>query len=159
MDLSFGVAGPGRVGMSLAEAFAAAGLSCTGVYGGTHAKARAAELGVRHFNEPLGLIAAESMAKAAAQAGLDVCGKYFYHVSGSAGLDELAPLKTLGAETGSLHPLQSFAAPVKSLVGIGMAVDGSAKAQELGFKLARLSGAAAFKVPQKERALYRVLLQ
>ena len=35
-----------------------------------------------------------------------------------------------------------------------MAVDGSAKAQELGFKLARLSGAAAFKVPQKERALY-----
>lgn len=150
MDLSFGVAGPGRVGMSLAKAFAAAGLSCAGVYGGTHAKARAAELGVRHFNEPLGLIAvadiificvpdrfineaAESMAKAAAQAGLDVCGKYFYHVSGSAGLDELAPLKALGAETGSLHPLQSFAAPVKSLAGIGMAVDGSAKAQELGF--------------------------
>ena len=53
MDLSFGVAGPGRVGMSLAKAFAAAGLSCAGVYGGTHAKARAAELGVRHFNEPL----------------------------------------------------------------------------------------------------------
>ena len=171
MDLSFGVAGPGRVGMSLAKAFAAAGLSCAGVYGGTHAKARAAELGVRHFNEPLGLVAAadvificvpdrfineaaESMAKAAAQAGLDVSGKYFYHVSGSAGLDELAPLKALGAETGSLHPLQSFAAPVKSLAGIGMAVDGSAKAQELGFKLARLSGAAAFKVPQKERALY-----
>ena len=171
MDLSFGVAGPGRVGMSLAKAFASAGLSCAGVYGGTHAKARAAELGVRHFNEPLGLVAAadvificvpdrfineaaESMAKAAAQAGLDVCGKYFYHVSGSAGLDELAPLKALGAETGSLHPLQSFAAPVKSLAGIGMAVDGSAKAQELGFKLARLSGAAAFKVPQKERALY-----
>ena len=157
MDLSFGVAGPGRVGMSLAKAFAAAGLSCAGVYGGTHAKARAAELGVRHFNEPLGLVAAadvificvpdrfinevaESMAKAAAQ--------------GSAGLDELAPLKALGAETGSLHPLQSFAAPVKSLAGIGMAVDGSAKAQELGFKLARLSGAAAFKVPQKERVLY-----
>lgn len=171
MDLSFGVAGPGRVGMSLAEAFAAAGLSCAGVYGGTHAKARAAELGVRHFNEPLGLVAAadvificvpdrfineaaEGMAKAAAQAGLDVCGKYFYHVSGSTGLDELAQLKALGAETGSLHPLQSFPAPVKSLAGIGMAVDGSAKAQELGFKLARLSGAAAFKVPQKERALY-----
>lgn len=132
MDLSFGVAGPGRVGMSLAKAFAAAGLSCAGVYGGVHAKARAAELGVRHFNEPLGLVAAadvifisvpdrfineaaESMAKAAAQAGLDVCGKYFYHVSGSAGLDELAPLKALGAETGSLHPLQSFAAPVKAL--------------------------------------------
>ena len=171
MDLFFGVAGPGRVGMSLAKAFAAAGLSCAGVYGGTHAKARAAELGVRHFNEPLGIVAAadvificvpdrfineaaESMAKAAAQAGLDVCGKYFYHVSGSAGLDELAPLKALGAETGSLHPLQSFASPVKSLAGIGMAVDGSAKAQELGFKLARLLGAAAFKVPQKERALY-----
>ena len=171
MDLSFGVAGPGRVGMSLAKAFAAAGLSCAGVYGGTHAIARAAELGVRHFDEPLGLVAAadvificvpdrfineaaESMAKAAAQAGLDVSGKYFYHVSGSAGLDELAPLKALGAETGSLHPLQSFAAPVKSLAGIGMAVDGSAKAQELGFKLARLSGAAAFKVPPQERALY-----
>ena len=139
MDLSFGVAGPGRVGMSLAKAFSAAGLSCAGVYGGTHAKARAAELGVRHFDEPLGLVAAadiificvpdrfineaaESMAKAAAQAGLDVRGKYFYHVSGSAGLDELAPLKALGAETGSLHPLQSFAAPVKNLAGIGMAV-------------------------------------
>ena len=153
MDLSFGVAGPGRVGMSLAKAFAAAGLSCAGIYGGTHAGVRAKELGVRHFNEPMGLVAAadvificvpdrfineaaESMAKAAAQAGLDVRGKYFYHVSGSAGLDELAPLKALGAETGSLHPLQSFAAPVKSLAGIGIAVDGSTKAQELGFKLA-----------------------
>ena len=94
MDLSFGVAGPGRVGMSLAKAFAAAGLSCAGIYGGTHAKARAAELGVRHFDEPLGLVAAayvificvpdrfinaaaESMAKAAVQAGLVICGKYF----------------------------------------------------------------------------------
>ena len=94
MDLFFGVAGPGRVGMSLAKAFAAVGLSCAGVYGGTHAKARAAELGVRHFNEPLGLVAAadvificvpdrfineaaESMAKAAAQAGLDVSASIF----------------------------------------------------------------------------------
>ena len=171
MDLSFGVAGPGRVGMSLAKAFAAAGLSCAGVYGGTHAKARAAELGVRHFNEPLGLIAAadvificvpdrfinaaaESMAKAAAQAGLDVSGKYFYHVSGSAGLDELAPLKALGAETGSLHPLQSFAAPVKSLAGIGMAVDGTPKAQALANDLARIAGAVPFNVPAEERTAY-----
>ena len=70
MDLSFGVAGPGRVGMSLAKAFAAAGLSCAGIYGGTHAKARAAELGVRHFNEPLGLVAAADVILSACRTGL-----------------------------------------------------------------------------------------
>ena len=110
MDLSFGVAGPGRVGMSLAKVFAAAGLSCAGVYGGTHAKARAAELGVRHFNEPLGIVAAadvificvpdrfineaaESMARLLHKPGLMCAASIFTMSAAAPGLMNLPRLK------------------------------------------------------------------
>lgn len=170
MNLSFGVAGPGRVGMSLAKAFAAAGLSCAGIYGGAYADKKAKLLGVplvtpgemaqradvificvpdRAIGE-----AAEALAEEAVRCGIDVQGKFAYHVSGSAQCDVLAPLAELGMETGSLHPLQSFAAPRDSLANIGMAVDGTPKAQALANDLARLAGAVPFNVPAEERAAY-----
>lgn len=171
MDLTFGVVGPGKVGGSLVRAFTAAGLKCAGVYGGAIADVRAAELAVPCFSNAGGLLAladavficvpdrvineaAETLAAAAKSTGVDVKGKFFYHVSGSTGLDELAPLAALGAETGSLHPLQSFAEVRGSLSGIGMAVDGSEKAKTLAEELARLCGAVPFTVPPNERAAY-----
>lgn len=170
MSLKFGVIGPGRVGASLVKAFGAAGLTCTGVYGGACADVKAKALGVELVTQAALAqgadvificvpdraiaLAAQSLADEIAKSGTDVCGKFVYHVSGSSQLDVLNPLAGLGMETGSLHPLQSFAAPRENLAGIGMAVDGTPKAQQLARKLAKLLGASAFNVPAAERAAY-----
>ncbi len=97
---------------------------------------------------------AEDLAAEAVRSGIDVRGKFVYHVSGSAQVSVLAPLAALGMEVGSLHPLQSFAAPRDNLANIGMAVDGTPKAQALANDLARLAGAVPFNVPAEERAAY-----
>lgn len=170
MNLKFGVIGPGRVGASFVKSFGAAGLTCTGVYGGAYADIKAKALHAALVTQAelaqgadiificvpdraIGL-AAQSLADEIAKSGIEVCGKYVYHVSGSAQLDVLNPLSELGMETGSLHPLQSFAAPRESLAGIGMAVDGTPRAQQLARKLTQLLGATAFTVPAAERAAY-----
>ena len=170
MDLTFGVTGAGKVGASFVKAFGAAGLRCAGIYGGAYADKKAKLLGVplvtpgemaqradvificvsdRAIGE-----AAKNLAAEAVHSGIDVRGKFAYHVSGSAQCNVLAPLAELGMETGSLHPLQSFAAPRDSLANIGMAVDGTPKAQDLAQDLARLVGAVPFNVPAEERAAY-----
>ena len=81
-------------------------------------------------------------------------GKTFFHCSGSLGLDELQPLTELGAEIGSLHPLQSFASADVSFQGIYMAVDGMPNAQQTGQAIAELLGAQIFVVPAAERKAY-----
>ena len=170
MDLTFCVTGAGKVGASFVKAFGAAGLRCAGIYGGAYADKKAKLLGVplvtpgemaqradvificvsdRAIGE-----AAKNLAAEAVHSGIDVRGKFVYHVSGSAQCNVLAPLAELGMETGSLHPLQSFAAPRDSLANIGMAVDGTPKAQDLAQDLARLVGAVPFNVPAEERAAY-----
>ena len=167
MNLTFGVAGAGKVGASFVKAFGAAGLRCAGVYGGAYADVKAKTLGVplvtpaemaqradvificvpdRAIGEAAAVLAAEI-----ARSGLDVRGKFAYHVSGSA---QVSVLAALGMEAGSLHPLQSFAVPRDSLANIGMAVDGTPRAQALATKLARLVGAVPFNVPAEERAAY-----
>ena len=170
MDLTFGVTGAGNVGASFVKAFCAAGLCCAGIYGGAYADKKAKLLGVPlvtpgEMAQSADVIficvpdraigeAAEALAAEVVRSGIDVQGKFAYHVSGSAQCDVLASLTKLGMETGSLHPLQSFAAPRDSLADIGMAVDGTPKAQALANYLARLAGAVPFNVPAEERAAY-----
>lgn len=170
MDLTFGVTGAGKVGASFVKAFGAAGLRCAGIYGGAYADKKAKLLDVPlvtlgEMAQRADVIficvpdraiveAAKNLAAEAVRGGIDVRGKFAYHVSGSAQCDVLAPLAELGMEVGSLHPLQSFAAPRDSLANIGMAVDGTPKAQALANDLARLAGAVPFNVPTEERAAY-----
>ena len=170
MGLTFGVTGAGKVGASFVKAFCAAGLRCAGIYGGAYADKKAKLLGVPlvtpgEMAQRADIIficvpdraiasAAEALAAEAVRGGIDVRGKFAYHVSGSAQCDVLSSLAALGMEVGSLHPLQSFAAPRDSLANIGMAVDGMPRAQELAQDLARLAGAVPFNVPAKERAAY-----
>ena len=170
MDLTFGVTGAGKVGASFVKAFCAAGLRCAGIYGGAYADKKAKLLGVPlvtpgEMAQRVDVIficvpdraigeAAKNLAAEAVRSGIDVQGKFVYHVSGSAQCEVLAPLAALGMETGSLHPLQSFAAPRDSLADIGMAVDGTPNAQALAQDLARLAGAVPFNVPAEERAAY-----
>ena len=80
--------------------------------------------------------------------------KVVLHVSGSVGLEPLAPLAQLGAHVGSLHPLQSFAGGNTQLAGVYMALDGDSEAQDVGKKLVELFGGKAFSVPAEERAAY-----
>ena len=168
--MRFGAIGAGRVGASFVKAFGAAGLRCAGIYGGAYADKKAKLLGVPlvtpgEMAQRADVVficvpdraiaeAAEALAAEAVRCGIDVQGKFVYHVSGSAQCDVLAPLAELGMEVGSLHPLQSFAAPRDSLANIGMAVDGTPKAQALANDLARLAGAVPFNVPAKERVAY-----
>lgn len=80
--------------------------------------------------------------------------KVVLHVSGSVGLEPLAPLTQMGAHVGSLHPLQSFAGGNTQLAGVYMALDGDSEAQDAGKKLVELFGGKAFSVPAEERAAY-----
>lgn len=80
--------------------------------------------------------------------------KVVLHVSGSLGLEPLAPLAACGVHVGSLHPLQSFAGGKTQLAGVYMALDGDSEAQAAAQKLVQLLGGKAFFVPEKERAAY-----
>lgn len=80
--------------------------------------------------------------------------KVVLHVSGSMGLEPLAPLVKLGAHVGSLHPLQSFVDNSTRLEGVYMAIDGDNKAQKVARKLVKLFGGKPFTVPANERAAY-----
>lgn len=96
-------------------------------------------------------------------------GKTFLHCSGSLGLETLAPLQALGASTGSLHPLQSFAIhplertrpdtpphldSITDLNGVFMALDGDNQALQVGEAIVNLLKGHAFHVPAQERPLY-----
>lgn len=84
-----------------------------------------------------------------------VQGKVFLHVSGSLGLEPLAALAESGASVGSMHPLQSFAANVKTaLEGVYMAIDGDTTAQAKAKEIALSLGGNPFYVPAQERAAY-----
>lgn len=80
--------------------------------------------------------------------------KVVLHVSGSMGLEPLAPLAKLGAHVGSLHPLQSFADSMTKLAGVYMAIDGDDEAQRVARKLVKLFGGKPFTVPANERGAY-----
>lgn len=80
--------------------------------------------------------------------------KVVLHVSGSVGLEPLAPLEKLGAYVGSLHPLQSFTDSMTRLKGVYMAIDGDDEAQQVARKLVQLFGGKPFAVPASERAAY-----
>lgn len=79
----------------------------------------------------------------------------FFHCSGAQDLSPLRPLQELGYSIGSIHPLQSFAAPdAANLHGIYMAVDGDEGAKKTAVSLVQALGSIPFFVPEKERMLY-----
>lgn len=79
------------------------------------------------------------------------------HVSGALGLAALEPARRRGWQTGSFHPLLSFAsrrAP-EALAGITIAVDASSAELLAGLEdLARGLGATPRRVPDEARAVY-----
>lgn len=173
--MKIGIIGAGKVGGALCKSLQNAGVNVVGLTAGTetNTQAAAAKFQVKGFasNEELAansdvlfLTVPDRLVGAVASELAQVFtnrsdaqplqGKTFFHCSGSLGLEELKPLTELGAEIGSLHPLQSFASAEVSFQGIYMAVDGMPKAQEAGQAIAELLGAQVFVVPAAERKAY-----
>jgi predicted short-subunit dehydrogenase-like oxidoreductase (DUF2520 family) len=81
--------------------------------------------------------------------------RFVGHVSGATTLDALAPARERGAETFSLHPLQTILDGSADLTGAPGAVSGSsAAALRLAERLAGRLGMRPFEVPEERRAAY-----
>lgn len=167
--MRIGIIGGGRVGKCLAGYFKRMGSLCA-ITGSTAEKsaALATALGVQPMDNaalvrtadvvfitvPDRKIADVASKIAASLSRQSIEGKYFFHCSGSLGLEPLAALAGHGAHTGSLHPLQSFAGGATNLAGVYMAIDGEAAAIACAQKIAAALGGICFKVPAAERAAY-----
>lgn len=83
--------------------------------------------------------------------------KIFFHCSGSLPSTILNSLKDKGAETGSLHPLQSFAGlsmGVNPFEGIIMGIEGSRISVEAGKEIALILGAIPYTLKTEAKTLY-----
>ena len=115
------LAGPGRAGMSLAQAARDAGHELIGVLGRESAAAAAEQLGSTALSwdellpaadllvigvrdDAIGVIADRLAPRAIGVAGA-------VHLSGSVSVNALAPLAEVGLATGGFHPLQSLPDP------------------------------------------------
>lgn len=164
--LRIGIIGGGKVGCSLARIFLKNEL-LVGVVGSDVNKSRqlAAEYGlppldrkdVINESDVLLLTVPDRkigmLARELADGGI-LCGKIFFHCSGSLSLEALAPLTAQGAHVGSFHPLQSFAGKTTELQGVYIAAAGDGKALAAAEALARYVGGRVFSVPSEERPLY-----
>lgn len=168
-DLRFSLAGPGRVGASLARWIVARGGTLEAV-GGRSAAARerlAAELGGRPSElaaltsrgDTLLLVAVadDALDETAATLARTHQAGVALHTCGSRGASALAPLAAKGTATGSLHPLFPFpaerASPPARLV---LAVDGAPAATALARRLAATWRARTVEVPESARGAYHL---
>ncbi|MGH2589540.1 MAG: Rossmann-like and DUF2520 domain-containing protein [Actinomycetota bacterium] len=170
MDLA--VIGAGRVGTALAVLWRRAGHRIVAVAGREATPERAAthlpgvpvldpvdaarDAGIVVIATPDDVIA--GMAERLARGGAVAPGTTVAHVSGATGLDALAPARSAGATTFSLHPLQtcpSVGSAIERIPGAGFAVtsdtdDGLA----LGERLAVDAGGRPFRLADDVKPLY-----
>ena len=140
--------GDGRVGGSLARALRAAGNE-VGLTGREGIGERPAEVVL--ICVPDSEIASACEAAVAAAPGLRFAG----HTSGATTLDALAAAAAAGAETFSLHPLQTIPDAETDLTGAPVAVAASsAAAADLARRIATACQMSPFDVPEESRAAY-----
>jgi predicted short-subunit dehydrogenase-like oxidoreductase (DUF2520 family) len=151
--LTFSVAGPGRVGTSLAawlEAQGARQIAVTGRAGVPDLTTAGQDLLLVAVPDPvLRTVAAELARRPQAAVVL--------HTSGSLDAEALAPLRAAGSAVGTLHPLKAFPHPLpdpEQARGVFFAVDGDPPACELAFRIATAWNAEAAEVPAAARPLY-----
>jgi predicted short-subunit dehydrogenase-like oxidoreductase (DUF2520 family) len=167
--LSFCLAGPGRVGTSLASWAVARGARLDAVAG--RRPAAAAELAARLGGRAAALDELESagsgllLVAVADGAVREVAvllarrtqAPVALHTAGALGASALAPLAGAGSAAGSFHPLQAFPRPLPEPVpGTFFALDGAPAALELGHRLAAAFGGTAGAVPEAARELYHL---
>lgn len=94
------------------------------------------------------------VAKLLADTGRVGAGQVVAHCSGALGLEELEPLRILGAEVGSLHPLAAVSRGDEDLEGSAAALDGTPKALRLLRRVARDAGLRPIAVAAAGRTAY-----
>ena len=164
--LRFSVAGPGRVGSSLARWATAAGAELVAVAGrhpgepawpGGPLQTASAELATADQDLLLIAVGDGAVAEVAAELAGRPQARVALHTSGSLDASALAVLRAGGSEVGSLHPLkalpQALPDPTEGR-GVFFAVDGDPAARDLAFRLAEAFGGTAAEVPPAARPLY-----
>src|SRR3954469_25341541 len=151
--LRFSLAGPGKVGSSLAGWAVAAGAELVAVAG------RGALGELASGGQDLLLLALPDavLAAAAAELARRPQAAVALHTSGSLDASVLAPLRAAGSAVGSLHPLKAFPRPLPDPAearGVFFAVDGGGVARAMACRLAAAWGGMAAEVPAGSRPLY-----
>ncbi len=151
--LRFSLAGPGKVGLSLARWATTAGAELVAVAG------RGALDGLDTGGQDLLLLALPDAALPAAAAALArrPQAAVALHTSGSLDAAAIAALRQEGSAVGSLHPLKAFPEPLPEPAearGVFFAVDGDPAARELAARLAVAWGGVPGEVPPAARSLY-----
>lgn len=102
----------------------------------------------------------ENTAAKIAALNTDLNKKIFFHTSGALTSDALAVLSKAGAETASFHPVQTFAAKTagysKLFRNIFIAIEGSKRAADAGYKIAFSAGAVPFTLKKKDKTLHHI---
>jgi predicted short-subunit dehydrogenase-like oxidoreductase (DUF2520 family) len=164
--LRFSLAGPGRVGESLARWLAAAGAGLVAVAGRQVGEPawpggppRIALEDLETAGQDLLLLALSdgALADAAAVLARRPQARVALHTSGSLDASVLAPLGRTGPAVGSLHPLKAFPRPMPDPVearGVFFAMDGDPEARAMAQRIAAAWGGVSAEVPPEARPLY-----
>lgn len=153
VELTFSVAGPGRVGTSLAawlESLGARRVGMAGRQGMADLASGGQDLLLIAVSDPA-LPEVASVLARRPQAAVAL------HTSGCLDASVLAPLRAAGSAVGSLHPLKAFPRPLPEPAearGVFFAVDGDPAARELAHRLAAAWGGVSAEVAPESRALY-----
>lgn len=153
VELTFSVAGPGRVGSSLAawlESLGARRMGMAGRQGMADLSSGGQDLLLIAVSDPALPEVAEVLAHRP-QAAVAL------HTSGCVDASVLAPLRQAGSAVGSLHPLKAFPRSLPEPAearGVFFAVDGDPAARELAHRLAAAWGGVSAEVAPESRALY-----
>ncbi|HEY3768774.1 MAG TPA: DUF2520 domain-containing protein [Candidatus Angelobacter sp.] len=84
--------------------------------------------------------------------------KIVFHSSGALTSDVLAPLKRVGANTASLHPMMTFVPGSKpKMSGVPFAVEGDSKAVAAARWIVKELGGEVFKIHKTSKPLYHAL--
>jgi len=153
VDLTFSVAGPGKVGTSLSawlESLGARRIAAAGRRGMADLASGGQDLLLIAVSDPaLPEVAAVLARRPQAAVAL--------HTSGCLDASVLAPLRQAGSAVGSLHPLKAFPRPLPDPAeakGVFFAVDGDPAARELAHRLAAAWGGISAEVAPESRSLY-----
>ncbi|MBF0301547.1 MAG: DUF2520 domain-containing protein [Desulfamplus sp.] len=103
-------------------------------------------------------VALSSSPETAVGISVDISSKTIFHCSGALSSCVLSSASDKGANTGSIHPLQSFAPydpeQKSPFAGINVSVEGNEKAVIIGKELIHALGANYFTIPTKAKTLY-----
>ncbi|HEX4956059.1 MAG TPA: Rossmann-like and DUF2520 domain-containing protein [Thermoanaerobaculia bacterium] len=153
--LRFALAGPGKVGRSLASWLTAAGAKLEVVVGRDDATRLPS---LSHLDLLLVAVPDPALAAVATQlAATGTAPTVALHTSGSRDAAVLAPLRQQGAAVGSFHPLKAFPRPLLeplSARGVVFGIDGDDAALALARRLAQALEAETVAVPAEARRLY-----